>query len=181
MDRDRENSICAEREGSYRQKRGIKKKEAISVKESRPRRAILGNSNPDFGSETFQRGQGTRAAPCSKWCCALPLFTPPFFFAPAPPLSSSLRLSSALVRKPSHSQKTQNADGHVSRRQQSSPRKGPRKEGGGRECVRVCVCACCGARRFTAYILAALRRAMQRVDAEVSLFRHRERRPSIIK
>lgn len=60
--RDRKSSICAESETSYRQKRDIKKEEAISVKESRPRRAILGNSNPGFGPERPRNARGSMAS-----------------------------------------------------------------------------------------------------------------------
>jgi len=51
-------------------------------------------------------------------------------------------VSTGLVREPSHSQKTQNADGHVSRSHQSATRKGSgdkRERGRERGCVRVCV------------------------------------------
>lgn len=65
-----------------------KKRKKHLSKESRPRRTIFGNSNPSFGPE---RGQGTRAAPCSKWCCVRPLsLFIPFFFAPASFLSLPL-------------------------------------------------------------------------------------------
>lgn len=75
--------ICVERGTSGREKRGEKKrkKQKVSVKESRLRRAILRNSNPDFGPE---RGQGTRSAPIVRNDAA---------FAPSPPpLKHSLLL-----------------------------------------------------------------------------------------
>lgn len=79
-----------------------------------------------------------------------------------PSLQSLVRLSPRSVREPSHSQKTQNADGHVSRRHRSAGGEGPEEEGGEQRCARVCVwvsvCVCYGARRFTDYILTVLRR-----------------------
>jgi len=141
-----------------------KKEEKISVKESRSRRIILGNSNPGFGPG---RGQGTRAAPCSKRCCALVLSSLRLSLPPPPSFPLPLCLSSGLVREPSHSQKTQNADGHVSRigtEVLEGRAQGTRgeKAGGVCVCMHACVRASSGARQFTAYSLAALRRAMQR-------------------
>lgn len=158
----------AKKEANYRQKCGIKKRKKHLSKESRPRRTILGNSNPSFGPE---RGQGTRAAPCSKWCCvrSLSLFTP-FFFAPASflslPLSVFLRDWSAnpVIHRKHRMQTVTWVVGSKVLRGRARGKRG-RKTG-------VRVCACCGARQFTAYILAAFRRVMQRVDAEVLLFRH---------
>lgn len=73
VDRDRKSSICAESETSYRQKRDIKKEEdicqEIETAQNYPR---------EFQSRvSVPRGQGTRAAPCSKWCCVRP---PPSLF-----------------------------------------------------------------------------------------------------
>lgn len=91
---------------------------------------------------------------------------------PSSPLSHSfsLRLSSGLVREPSHSQKTQNADGHVSRRYRSAAGKGPKNEG--EEGKNVCVCVCVLWRQAVHRLIffVALCRG---IDAEVSLFRHR--------
>lgn len=57
-------------------------------------RAILRNSNPDFGPE---RGQGTRSAPCSKRCCVCSPPPPLKLSLPSTPLSS-LFLSPSLLR-----------------------------------------------------------------------------------
>lgn len=171
MDRDCEDLIRVERGTSDRGEKK-KKEHKVSVKVSRLRRTILRNSNPDFGPE---RGQGTRSAPCSKRCCVRPLSNTArsSFFLPELSRSFSLRLSSGLVREPSHSQKTQNADGHVNRRHQSAARKGPKNEGeeGKRVCVRTCVLWRQAVHRLI--FLPLLVALCKRTDAEISLFRHR--------
>lgn len=151
-----------------------KEREGICQGIETVRRAILRNSNPDFGPE---RGQGTRSG--SMFETMLRLLSPlPPLELPLPSTllshSFSLRLSSGLVREPSHSQKTQNADGHVSRRHQSAAgeRAWRMRERKVRMCV--CVCVCCGAKRFTAlYSCRSSSRYAKEWMRRFSLFRHR--------
>lgn len=130
MDHGQKNSICAERELSaeawYKKERSDICQE-IETAQSYPRK---------FQSRFWFRDLPERPRNARGSMLEMMLRSPPpsfhsFFLCSCTislSLSSSLCLSSGLVREPSHSQKTQNADDHVSRRQQSSPRKGPRKE-----------------------------------------------------
>ena len=99
----------------------------ICHKESRSRRAILEVSIPVLVPREAKERERPHVQNDAQ-IQPLLLFSPSFFFAPASSPSLSRCLSSGLVRKHSHSQKTQNAEGHVSRRQQSSLRKGLRKK-----------------------------------------------------
>lgn len=127
-----EDLICVERGTSDREKRGEKKGregicQGIETAQSYPQ---------EFQSRFWSRERPRNAlGPMFETMLRLPHHSPsPLSLSnslPSSPLSDSfsLRLSSGLVREPSHSQKTQNADGHVSRRHQSAAGKGPKNEG----------------------------------------------------
>lgn len=150
-----------------REKREDKK---VSVKESSPRRYPREFQFRFWSRERPKNACGPlfKTIPCSlspplsrsrSFSLALSLLFSRSLF---PFTTISVRLSPRSVREPSHSQKTQNADGHVSRRHRSAGGEGPEEEGGEQRCARVCVwvsvCVCYGARRFTDYILTVLRR-----------------------
>lgn len=173
MDRDCEDLIRVENERSWRKKKegtesicqGIETAQSYPEEfqsrfwsRERPRNAL----GPMF--KTMLRS--IPPSPPLKHC-------PLLLFLPELSRSFSLRLSSGLVREPSHSQKTQNADGHVNRRHQSAAGKGPKNEGeeGKRVCVHTCVLWRQAVHRLI--FLPLLVALCKRTDAEVSLFRHR--------